>query len=78
MSEGYLIYLITILLALTNTLWSRYQLNKEKQTTLVIVTHDLLLAQKCEQQIRLHRGEIAEQRFGQTLTQTGSIPSIPV
>jgi hypothetical protein len=32
MSEGYLIYLITTLLALTNTLWSRYQLNKEKQT----------------------------------------------
>ena len=32
MSEEYLIYLITILLALSNTLWSRYQLNKEKQT----------------------------------------------
>ena len=55
-----------------------FNLNKEKQTTLVIVTHDLLLAQKCEQQIRLHRGEIAEQRFGQTLTQIGSNPSIPV
>ena len=35
-----------------------FNLNKEQQTTLVIVTHDLVLADKCEQQIRLQRGRI--------------------
>ena len=54
-----------------------FNLNKEKQTTLVIVTHDLLLAQKCEQEIRLSRGEITEQRIGNIFTQMDSKNSIP-
>ena len=37
-----------------------FNLNKEQQTTLVIVTHDLVLADKCEQQIRLQRGRIVQ------------------
>ena len=53
-----------------------FNLNKEKQTTLVIVTHDLLLAKKCEQEIRLSRGQIAEQRIGGTLTQVDSKQAI--
>ena len=53
-----------------------FNLNKEKQTTLVIVTHDLLLAKKCEQEIRLSRGQIAEQRIGGTLTQVNSKQAI--
>ena len=54
-----------------------FNLNKEKQTTLVIVTHDLLLAQKCEQEIRLSRGEITEQRIGNIFTQMDNKNSIP-
>jgi len=37
-----------------------FGLNREKQTTLVVVTHDLELAQKCNRVLRLRRGEVVE------------------
>lgn len=36
-----------------------FQLNQQKRTTLVIVTHDLSLAARCDRQIRLLEGRIA-------------------
>lgn len=38
-----------------------FGLNREKQTTLVMVTHDLELAQKCNRVLRLRRGEVVEE-----------------
>ena len=35
-----------------------FGLNKEKGITLIIVTHDEALAQKCDRQIRLQDGKI--------------------
>ena len=35
-----------------------FGLNKEKGITLVIVTHDEALAQKCDRQIRIQDGQI--------------------
>jgi len=37
-----------------------FGLNREKQTTLVLVTHDLELAEKCSRVLRLRRGEVVE------------------
>jgi putative ABC transport system ATP-binding protein len=33
-------------------------LNREKNTTLVLVTHDIALAERCERMIRLEAGRI--------------------
>ena len=35
-----------------------FGLNREKQTTLIVVTHDLELAQKCSRVLKLRRGEV--------------------
>jgi putative ABC transport system ATP-binding protein len=35
-----------------------FGLNRENQTTLVVVTHDLELAQKCSRVLKLRRGEV--------------------
>ncbi len=37
-----------------------FGLNREKQTTLVLVTHDLELAQKCGRVLKLRRGDVVE------------------
>ena len=39
-----------------------FGLNREKQTTLVLVTHDLELAAKCQRVIRLRSGAVVEDR----------------
>jgi putative ABC transport system ATP-binding protein len=38
-----------------------FGLNREKQTTLVMVTHDLELAQKCGRVLKLRRGDVVEE-----------------
>jgi len=35
-----------------------FRLNREAGTTLVLVTHDERLAQRCERRIRLHNGRV--------------------
>ncbi len=42
-----------------------FSLNKEQGTTLVIVTHDIELAKKCDRIIRLKNGEIASDELTQ-------------
>ena len=37
-----------------------FDLHRAQHTTLVLVTHDLALAQRCERQIRLHAGRLAD------------------
>lgn len=37
-----------------------FQLNQEKQTTLVLVTHDPQLAAKCQRQLHMQAGELTE------------------
>ena len=37
-----------------------FGLHRAQHTTLVLVTHDLALAQRCERQIRLHAGRLAD------------------
>ncbi|TPE55523.1 ABC transporter ATP-binding protein [Maribrevibacterium harenarium] len=38
-----------------------FDLNKEKQTTLVVVTHDPELAARCDRRLHMHDGRISEQ-----------------
>ena len=38
-----------------------FDLNKESNTTLVLVTHDNDLAQRCQRQLHMHAGELTEQ-----------------
>ena len=38
-----------------------FELNRERGTTLVLVTHDSRLASRCSRQIRLHAGRLLEQ-----------------
>ncbi len=38
-----------------------FQLNQERGTTLVLVTHDLRLAQRCQRQVRLEAGQLVSQ-----------------
>lgn len=38
-----------------------FGLNREKQTTLVMVTHDLELAEKCGRVLKLRRGDVVEE-----------------
>ena len=38
-----------------------FDLNKESNTTLILVTHDNELAQRCERQLSMHSGELTEQ-----------------
>ena len=42
-----------------------FELNQESHTTLVLVTHDLLLAKRCERQLVMDNGHLQED-----LTQT--------
>ena len=37
-----------------------FELNREQGTTLVVVTHDQQVAARCERQIRIEAGRIAE------------------
>lgn len=37
-----------------------FKLNQESNTTLIVVTHDVALAQKCHRQIHIHAGQIAK------------------
>lgn len=37
-----------------------FQLNAEQNTTLVLITHDNQLAQRCDRCLRLHNGELVE------------------
>lgn len=37
-----------------------FRLNRENNTTLVLVTHDDKLASRCERQLRMHAGELTE------------------
>ncbi|MCF6217896.1 MAG: ABC transporter ATP-binding protein [Gammaproteobacteria bacterium] len=37
-----------------------FQLNSEQQTTLVLVTHDRGLAQRCQRRLELHQGQLRE------------------
>ncbi len=37
-----------------------FQLNSEQQTTLVLVTHDRELAQRCQRRLELHQGQLRE------------------
>lgn len=38
-----------------------FALNKNSDTTLILVTHDKELAQKCDRQLHMHAGELSEQ-----------------
>jgi putative ABC transport system ATP-binding protein len=38
-----------------------FDLNKDSNTTLVLVTHDDALAQRCQRQLRMHAGELSEE-----------------
>jgi putative ABC transport system ATP-binding protein len=38
-----------------------FDLNKESNTTLILVTHDNELAQRCQRQLRMNAGELTEQ-----------------
>ena len=38
-----------------------FELNKESDTTLVLVTHDLVLAKRCERQLLMNSGELTEE-----------------
>lgn len=38
-----------------------FELNRDSDTTLVLVTHDMELAQKCQRQLSMHAGELTEQ-----------------
>ncbi len=40
-----------------------FQLNQELGTTLVLVTHDLRLAQRCQRQVRLEAGQLVNQEL---------------
>ncbi len=37
-----------------------FQLNSEQQTTLILVTHDKALAQRCQRRLELHQGQLKE------------------
>lgn len=37
-----------------------FALNKEQGTTLILITHDPLLAKRCQRSLRLHNGELTE------------------
>ncbi len=37
-----------------------FEVNREKNTTLVLVTHDLTLAQRCDRVLQLHGGQLEE------------------
>jgi putative ABC transport system ATP-binding protein len=37
-----------------------FDLNRESDTTLVLVTHDTVLARKCDRQLHMHAGELTE------------------
>ncbi|MCL6270319.1 ABC transporter ATP-binding protein [Sansalvadorimonas sp. 2012CJ34-2] len=37
-----------------------FEVNREKGTTLILVTHDTLLAQRCDRVLRLHSGKLEE------------------
>jgi putative ABC transport system ATP-binding protein len=37
-----------------------FELNKQHGTTLVLVTHDMTLAELCERRIRMHAGQLEE------------------
>ena len=42
-----------------------FEMNREKQTCLVIATHDMALAKKCDRTIELSGGEVIADSFGQ-------------
>lgn len=39
-----------------------FSLNAESATTLILVTHDMTLARRCERRLRLHDGQLHEER----------------
>ncbi|MEL6704626.1 MAG: hypothetical protein AAFP15_10135, partial [Bacteroidota bacterium] len=53
-----------------------FDLNRERGTALVVVTHDLRLADRCEQVIRLRSGRVEEpesRRDEETASRSGQI-----
>ncbi len=52
-----------------------FEINKEKGTTLILVTHDLELAEKTNQIIQLKGGKIVDQRKGNNVSQMRSAAS---
>lgn len=41
-----------------------FELNRESDTTLILVTHDLQLARRCERQFTMHSGSLSESTTG--------------
>ena len=52
-----------------------FSLNREVSTTLVLVTHDLELAQRTQRIIRLRNGAVSEDSAVQTQTASGESSS---
>ena len=52
------------------------ELNEESGTTLITVTHDLELANRLQRVIRLDSGQIAEDYFPNTITNSKHIPNL--
>ncbi len=52
------------------------ELNQSADTTLVLVTHDTELAQKCERQLVMHAGELTEKSPGQDRPNPGEKPQL--
>ncbi|MEP0986427.1 ABC transporter ATP-binding protein [Ekhidna sp.] len=52
-----------------------FEINKEKGTTLILVTHDLELAEKTSQIIQLKGGRIIDERVGKNVSQLRSTAS---
>lgn len=49
-----------------------FELNRESSTTLILVTHDMQLASRCERQLEMHEGRLYE-RGQQTLPEEAGV-----